>query len=217
MKRLLLCVVVLSRFAAADMLAQESTSRSAASPAAAKPTVEKRSDAAAKPAEKDPLKAAFGGSFMAPSDQPITTEIYADQAFFDSQNYVGTFSGNVIVNDPRFNLQAQKLTVQVSKGEPAGLEKVIAEGNVAMLREQPPEPGKPPMRTVGRAEKAVYTTKDGNIELTGTPRVQSGLNMHVATSPDTVMIINQTGQLTTNGPSRTELRQEPKAAPTPKP
>jgi lipopolysaccharide export system protein LptA len=52
---------------------------------------------------------------MGPSDQPITTEIYADQAFFDSQNYVGTFSGNVIVNDPRFSLQAQKLTVQVAK------------------------------------------------------------------------------------------------------
>jgi hypothetical protein len=41
--------------------------------------------------------------------------------------------------------------------------------------------------------------------------------MHVATSPDTVMLINQNGTLTTKGPSRTELRQEPKAAPTPKP
>ena len=44
------------------------------------------------------------------------------------------------------------------------------------------------MRTVGRAERAVYTAKDGNVELTGTPRVQSGLNTHVATSPETVMI-----------------------------
>ena len=33
--------------------------------------------------------------------------------------------------------------------------------------------------------------------------------MHVATSPDTVMIINQNSQLTTHGPSRTEIRQEP--------
>jgi lipopolysaccharide transport protein LptA len=214
MKRLLLCLLLLSRFAASDMLAQESTGRSAASPAAA---AEKPKNAPAKPADKDPLKAALGGGFMAPSDQPITTEIYADQAFFDSQNYVGTFTGNVIVNDPRFSLQAQKLTVQVAKGETQGLEKVVAEGNVAMLREQPAEEGKPATRTVGRAEKAVYTTKDGNVELTGTPRVQSGLNMHVATSPDTVMIINQSGQLTTNGPSRTELRQEPKPASTPKP
>ena len=33
--------------------------------------------------------------------------------------------------------------------------------------------------------------------------------MHVATSPDTVMVINQNSQLTTHGPSRTEIRQEP--------
>jgi hypothetical protein len=32
-----------------------------------------------------------------------------------------------------------------------------------MLREQPAEEGKPPTRTVGRAEKAVYTTKDGTL------------------------------------------------------
>jgi hypothetical protein len=40
--------------------------------------------------------------------------------------------------------------------------------------------------------------------------VQQGLNTHLATSPDTVMIINQKGELTTHGPSRTEIRQQPK-------
>jgi hypothetical protein len=40
--------------------------------------------------------------------------------------------------------------------------------------------------------------------------VQQGLNTHIGTSPDTVMVINQSGQLTTHGPSRTEIRQEPK-------
>jgi hypothetical protein len=40
--------------------------------------------------------------------------------------------------------------------------------------------------------------------------VQQGLNTHIGTSPDTVMVINQNGQLTTHGPSRTEIRQEPK-------
>jgi hypothetical protein len=34
--------------------------------------------------------------------------------------------------------------------------------------------------------------------------------MHVATSPDTVMIINQNSQLTTHGPSRTEIHQQSK-------
>jgi lipopolysaccharide export system protein LptA len=71
---------------------------------------------------------------------------------------------------------------------------------------------------VGRSDKAVYTAKDGRFELTGNPRVQQGMNTHVATSPDTVMILNEAGQLETHGPSRTEIRQDPNAAsPTPKP
>jgi hypothetical protein len=36
------------------------------------------------------------------------------------------------------------------------------------------------------------------------------LNTHIATSSETVMVINQSGNLTTHGPSRTEIRQEPK-------
>ena len=38
--------------------------------------------------------------------------------------------------------------------------------------------------------------------------MQQGLDTHIATSPDTVMILNQDGQLTTHGPSRTEIRQD---------
>ncbi|MDP9253581.1 MAG: hypothetical protein M3O66_01360, partial [Verrucomicrobiota bacterium] len=64
---------------------------------------------------------------------------------------------------------------------------------------------------------AIYTTNDGNVELSGNPRVQQGLNMHVATSADTVMVLNQDGQLTTRGPSRTEIRQEPSPSPSPSP
>jgi len=51
--------------------------------------------------------------------------------------------------------------------------------------------------------------------------VQEGLNTHLATSPDTVMVINQNGQLSTHGPSRTEIRQQPndetKQTPSPTP
>jgi hypothetical protein len=38
--------------------------------------------------------------------------------------------------------------------------------------------------------------------------------MHVATSPDTVMVISQNSQLRTHGPSRTEIVQQPKEEPT---
>ena len=184
-----------------------------------------------------------GQDFNAGVTGPITTEIYADEAFFDSNKSVGIFRGHVKVNDPRFNLQSDKLTAFISKaqarqagenGQPAqaaesgqgspaaqtgqpgqspqgqGLEKAIAEGNVAVVRDRPDPSGGPPTHAVGRAETATYVAATGDVELKGSPRVQQGLNTHIGTSPDTVMVINQNGQLTTHGPSRTEIRQEPK-------
>jgi lipopolysaccharide transport protein LptA len=166
------------------------------------------------PAQKDnksPANQLFGQSVMGlNTNEPTTTEIYADEAFFDSTKNMGTFSGRVKVTDPRFNLQSDKLTVFITKGENQGLEKAIAEGNVGLVRDRPDPNGGPPTRAVGRADKATYTAATGDVELRGTPRVQEGANMHVATSPDTVMIINQNSQLTTHGPSRTEIRQETK-------
>lgn len=145
----------------------------------------------------------------AAAEKPIVTEIYADQTVFDSAKSIGVFSGHVVVTDPRFNIQGDKLTVFISKGgQNESFEKAIVEGNVGVVRERPGASGGPPDRAVGRAEKAVYTAKDGRFELTGNPRVQQGLNTHVATSPDTVMILNEAGQLETRGPSRTEIRQD---------
>ena len=144
------------------------------------------------------------------NEGPITTEIYADEASFDSSKNVGVFTGHVKVFDPRFNLQSDKLTVYLRKGEDQGLEKAIAEGNVGVVRDRPDPNGGPPTHAVGRSEHAVYTATDGSVELTGMPKVQQGLNLHIATSSETVMVINQDGHLNTHGPSRTEIRQAPK-------
>jgi lipopolysaccharide export system protein LptA len=232
MKRLLGCALLILAAARSELAAQ-----TLASP---RPQAKAASRDAAKPAEpakdaaKDPLKAALGATTQ-PNGQPITTEIFADEAFFDSVNHIGIFSGRVIVNDPRFNVQADKLTIYLRKtaeageannarAEPQGaagatanqaLEKAVAEGNVGVVRERPGDNGGPPVRSVGRGDMAVYTTSDGKVELRGTPRVQSGVNTHVATSPDTVMILDGGGQLFTKGPSRTEIRQEPKPGETP--
>jgi lipopolysaccharide transport protein LptA len=162
---------------------------------------------AKKPEKTAPNKLLDGGKT---ANGPVTTEIYADEAIFDSNKSQGVFTNHVKVNDPRFNLQSEKLTVFIHKGEGQGLEKAIAEGNVAMVRDRPDPNGGPPTRSVGRADKATYIAATGDVELRGTPRVQEGVNTHIATSPDTVMIVNQSGQLTTHGPSRTEIRQEPK-------
>jgi lipopolysaccharide transport protein LptA len=148
------------------------------------------------------------------STGPTTTQIYSDDAFFDSTKNMGIFNGRVKVVDPRFNLQSDKLTVFITKGENQSLEKAVAEGNVGLVRDRPAANGGPPTRAVGRCDKATYTAATGDVELMGTPRVQEGPNLHVATSPDTVMVISQNSQLRTHGPSRTEIVQQPKEEPT---
>ena len=169
----------------------------------------------AKPKAGEPKKGVLGPESSA--EGPITTEIYADEAFFDSNKNLGVFTGRVKVLDPRFNLQSDKLTVYLRKGGDQGLERAIADGNVGLVRERPNPNGGPPVQSVGRSDRAIYTADDGNVELRGTPRVQEGPNMHVATSADTVMFINQNGQLTTHGPSRTEIHQEAKDEKAPSP
>lgn len=167
-----------------------------------------------KPAKSPKPKATESAAAKSPleneSKGPITTEIYADEASFDSGKNMGIFTGHVKVFDPRFNLQSDKLTVYLRKGEDQGLEKAIAEGNVGLVRDRPDPNGGPPTHAVGRSEHAVYMATDGSVELTGMPKVQQGPNMHIATSAQTVMVINQDGHLDTHGPSRTEIRQEPK-------
>jgi lipopolysaccharide transport protein LptA len=153
----------------------------------------------------------------APATEQIVTEIYADKAVFDSSKSLGVFTGHIVVIDPRFQIQGDKLTIYINKNQSEGMEKAVVEGNVGVVRDRPDPGGGPPSRMVGRSDKAVYTSKNGNFELTGNPRVQQGLNTHVATSPDTVMVLNEKGELQTTGPSRTEIRQPPKSETTPTP
>jgi len=186
----------------------------AAAPAGS-PVAAKKAEKPAKNKDKKKEDKSSGTNLFASSaagvqsNQPTTTEIYSDEAFFDSTKNMGIFSGRVKVVDPRFNLQSDKLTVFITKGQNQSLEKAIAEGNVGLVRDRPDPNGGPPTRAVGRSDKATYTATTGDVELVGTPRVQEGQNLHVATSPDTVMIISQNSQLRTHGPSRTQIVQQP--------
>ena len=187
----------------------------AAAPAASPSPTKAEKPAKAKNKDKKKDKSSgtnlFGpGAAGQQSNEPTTTEIYSDEAFFDSTKNMGIFSGRVKVVDPRFNLQSDKLTVFITKGQNQSLEKAIAEGNVGLIRDRPTANGGPPTRAVGRCDKATYTAATGDVELMGTPRVQEGPNLHVATSPDTIMVIGQNSELRTHGPSRTEIVQQPK-------
>src|SRR2546423_12753685 len=177
-----------------------------ATPKAAKVAPEKSAAPAPKP-----------GQSPTPPAQEIVTEIYADKAVFDSTKSNGVFTGHIVVIDPRFQIQGDKLTIYMNNKQEGGLEKAVVEGNVGVVRDRPDPAGGPPSRMVGRSDRAVYLAKTGNFELTGSPRVQQGLNTHVATSPDTVMVLNEKGELQTTGPSRTEIRQPPKSETTPTP
>jgi lipopolysaccharide transport protein LptA len=167
--------------------------------------------------EKTAAPKAKESSSPAPAQEQIVTEIYADKAVFDSTKSLGVFSGHIVVVDPRFQIQGDKLTIYISKNQNEGFEKAVVEGNVGVVRDRPDPAGGPPSRMVGRSDKAVYMAKTGNFELTGNPRVQQGLNTHVATSPETVMVLNDKGELQTTGPSRTEIRQPPKSETSPSP
>ena len=212
----LLCLAVLGGVARGQESAPSTLSTRSPRPTPESTPVAKPRDVTVA-VEKSPAEKAKDARKPAAPGEQIVTEIYADQAVFDSTKSIGIFTGHIVVTDPRFQIQGDKLTIYIAKEQSEGLEKAVVEGNVGVVRERADPGGGPASRMVGRADKAVYTAATGNFELTGNPRVQQGLNTHVATSPDTVMILNEAGQLQTTGPSRTEIRQAPKAEETPKP
>ena len=170
-----------------------------------------------KPApQKSPAAQPPPGGSPTPAPE-IVTEIYADKVVFDSGESRGVFTGHIVVIDPRFQIQGDKLTIYLNNKEQGGLDRAVVEGNVGVVKDRVDPAGGPPSRMLGRSDKAVYTAKTGYFELTGNPRVQQGLNTHVATSPETVMVLNDKGELQTTGPSRTEIRQPPKSETTPTP
>jgi len=206
MRRLIICA----------LLAYAVTVEMSVAQGLAAKTETRRAEAATSPAKVE-SKQPLATKNPAGADQPLITEVFADEAFFDSSKNVGKFKGHVKVNDPRFIMQSDRMTVYISKDQTQGLEKAVAEGNVGVVKDRPDANGGPPERTVGRSEQAIYTTSDGNIEMSGTPRVQQGMNTHISTSPDTVMVLAGNGQLTTRGPSMTEIRQQPSPSPSPSP
>jgi hypothetical protein len=111
---------------------------------------------AARAAESGPPAKAQASPALAATDangQPITTQIFADEASFDTEKRVGVFTKNVRVFDPRFNIQSDKLTVFIHKEEGEGLEKAIAEGHVGVVRDKPDPKGGPPSKAVGLSER----------------------------------------------------------------
>ncbi|MGC1481135.1 MAG: LptA/OstA family protein [Chthoniobacterales bacterium] len=151
-------------------------------------------------------KADPSGLGLLQKDRPkgAKTEITAeDSATFDNDKNLAVFTGKVVVVDPQFKLFCEQLNVFLN-AERKGLDRAEAEGNVVIIQENVDDKGDV-VKSIGRAGKAVFNPTTGDITMTVSPQIQQGINNHIAATPETVMILNRQGRLTTNGKSRTTI------------
>ncbi len=164
-----------------------------------------------------------------------TTEITATEAAsFDQKTHQAVFLGNVVVKNPQFNVNCDKLTAFLKsdskdavkppvdgKAPPApvakpapkkpgdagtgGLDRAIAEGSVVITQEKTDAAGEL-TRNIGRSARAVFDSSTGDITLTGNPQVDQGINTIVATDEGTVMILNREGRMRVTGPHRVVIK-----------
>lgn len=151
--------------------------------------------------KKDP----FGmNPLMKDRPKNAKTEITAKkQATFDNNANLAEFEGNVVVQDPQFTLFCDKLRVTLSKDR-KGLQLAEAMGNVIIVQNSTDENGKTSKAT-GRAGKAVYEPKSGDVTLSIWPSIQHDVNMQKATEEGTIMILNRSGTSRTIGGSTTVI------------
>jgi lipopolysaccharide export system protein LptA len=152
------------------------------------------------------------------------------EAAFDDKSRKATFTGEVRVKDPQFDLTADRLTAYIRRetiasgttATPApakndgkagngtgGLERAIAEGHVVIIQDKPGENGEKPERYVAKAGRAEFNAATGDMVLSIWPQVQQGINLHVASEESTVMTINRDGRMKTSGRSRTLIQDQP--------
>lgn len=132
------------------------------------------------------------------------TVITAQQeATFDNKTSIAEFTGAVVVKDPQFTLTCDRLKAYLKPGG-KGLEKVEAIGNVVIRQENTDDRGSDVV-SVARSGLAVFVPATGDIELRESPQIAQGINAHVATEPQTRMILNRAGKINTIGGSKTVI------------
>jgi len=132
------------------------------------------------------------------------TEITASkEATFDNAASVAEFTGNVIVRDPQFTLNCDRLKVTLSKDR-KGMEEVEAFGSVVIIQENTDKNGQK-TKAIGKCGYATYFPASGEATLKDWPSIQSGMDNQVGTEKGTVMILNRSGKSKTIGPSKTVI------------
>gem|GEM_PF-342514 len=99
-----------------------------------------------------------------------------------------------------------------------GLDHAVAEGDVVIVEQKPSANGGKPEVDIGKAAKAKFNNKTGEMVLFGWPQLQQGINTHIALAESTVMTLTRDGHLKTDGPSRTVIQDQPdEPSPSPSP
>jgi lipopolysaccharide export system protein LptA len=97
-----------------------------------------------------------------------------------------------------------------NKPKGGGLDKATAEANpgkMVEITQDKLEADGSLSKNIGLARKATYDAKTGDIVLIGSPSVQQGINTCVATSEETIMILNRNGQMRAIGPHKMIIKE----------
>ena len=98
-------------------------------------------------------------------DTTAPVEVTSDELSVDQETGRAVFVGNVIVGQGELRLAAQKVTV-IYREESAGIERMIATGNVTLVSSL----------DAAEAERADYTIDSGEIIMTGNVLLTQGLS-----------------------------------------
>ena len=169
-----------------------------AAPGDATPSMNPR--ASESPQSKNPFGFGDLGSERPKGAETVITA--QKEATFDNNANQATFEGSVVVKDPQFTLFCDRLVVTLDKDR-KGMELTEAFGKVIIVQENS-DPDGQSVKSTGRGGKVVYRPDTGDVTLTESPSIQSGINMQIG-EPNTVMILNRNGKSKTIGPSKTTI------------
>jgi len=141
-------------------------------------------------------------------------EVYAqDSVRFDADTRKAVFKGEVKALHPTFQMRTDTLTVTVKEGG-GGIESAEANGSVLFVYQDPeqidPDTGDP-MKSMGKAGRAVLNMDTGKVRLSGYPQLQQGGNLIVGTSSSTTITLSRDGKHEINGPSKIQYLDKDKA------
>jgi lipopolysaccharide export system protein LptA len=122
-----------------------------------------------------------------------TTTVTSDVFRLDLAKHEGTFTGNVRVQDPKFDLTADEMTIYFDKENK--FERMVAKGTVVIKQSD----------KTATSRQAEYLVNDKKIILTGDPVVTQNQNKLTGSS---IVIYQETGRMEVEGRTKFQFTPE---------